>query len=138
MEDIMKKCAIMLVFAYAVVTFLTVTPLAAGFLNADGVKNILVNKIWVEKGKGPFSETFYEWKEDGSVCVRLFEKIGSCDYVGHWELEANRVCYILERRASKSGTKSKCARISKSTTGPHTHEALDDNNVTVFKFTVAK
>jgi len=134
----MKKCTIMLVFAYAVVTFLTVTPLAAGFLNADGVKNILVNKIWVEKGKGPFSETFYEWKQDGAVCVRLFEKTGSCDYVGNWELKADRVCYILERRASQSGTKSQCVRISKSTTGPHTHEALDDNNVTVFKFTVAK
>ncbi len=92
----MKKCAIMPVFAYVVVTLFTVTPLAAGFSNADGVENILVNKIWVEKGKGPFSETFYEWKQDSSVCVRLFEKIGSCDYVGHWELEADRVCYSVQ------------------------------------------
>jgi hypothetical protein len=61
LEDIMKKCAIMLVFSYAVVTFLTVTPLAAGTLNADGVKKILEGRTWVEKGlENIFSETFWE------------------------------------------------------------------------------
>ena len=135
----MKQCIMMLVFAYAVVTLLSVTPLAAGpTLNADGVKKVLVGKIWAEKGKGPFSESFWEWKKDGSLCLRLFEKTGSCDYVGHWKLEADRVCYILERRAGQSGTKSKCIRIAEPKAGEFEYEALDDNNALVFEFTVLK
>ena len=62
----MKQCTFMLVFAYAVATLLTVTPLAAGTLNADGVKKVLVGKIWAEKRLGGlFSESFWEWKADG-------------------------------------------------------------------------
>ena len=134
----MKQCAMMVVFTYVLVTLLTVTPLAAATLNVDSVKKVLIGKIWAERGKGPFSESFWEWKEDGSLCLRLFEKTGSCDYVGHWKLEADRVCYILERTAGKSGTKSRCVRISESTTGRYGYEALDDNNVPVFKFAMLK
>ena len=134
----MKQSTIVLVFAYAVVTLLSVTPLAAGTLNADAVKKVLVGKIWAERGKGPFSESFWEWKEDGSICLRLFEKTGSCDYKGHWNLEADRVCYILERRAGLSGTKSKCIRISEPKAGEFEYEALDENNALVFEFTVLK
>ena len=47
----------------ALVTLLTVTPLAAATLNVDNVKKVLVGKIWAERGKGPFSESFWEWKE---------------------------------------------------------------------------
>ena len=135
----MKQCTMMLVFAYAVVTLLTVTPLEAGTLNADGVKKVVVGKIWSEKGLGGlFSSSFWEWKADGSLCLRLFEKTGGCDYVGHWKLEADRVCYILERTAGESGTKSRCVRISEPTTGRYGYEALDDNNVPVFKFAMLK
>ncbi len=135
----MKRCTFMLVFTYVVVTLLTVTPLAAGTLNSDDVKKILVGKIWAEKGLGGlFSETFWEWKEDGSLCLRLFEKTGDCDYVGHWQLKADRVCYILERRAGQSGTKSNCVRVSKSTSGRYEYKTLDDKNVPVFKFTTLK
>ncbi len=48
----MKQCTIMLVFAYAVVTLLAVTPLAAATLNADGVKKVLVGKLGPRKGRG--------------------------------------------------------------------------------------
>ena len=130
------KHTIMLVFASAVVTLLTVTPLAAETLNADGVKKVLVGKIWAEKPLPTFAETYWAWKADGSVCLRLFEKSGSCDYVGRWKLEADRVCYILERRAGQSGTKSKCIRIAEPKAGEYEYEALDDNNVPVFKFMV--
>ena len=135
----MKQRTIMLVFAYAVVTLLTVTPLAAATLNADGVKKVLVGKIWAEKGLGGlFSESFWEWKADGSICLRLFEKTGTCDYKGYWELKADRVCYILERRAGLAGTKSKCIRIAEPKAGEYEYEALDDNNALVFEFTVLK
>jgi len=130
------KHTIMLVFASAVVTLLTVTPLAAETLNADGVKKVLVGKILAEKPLPTFAETYWAWKADGSVCLRLFEKSGSCDYVGRWKLEADRVCYKLERRAAQSGVKSRCVRISEPTTGRYKYEALDDNNVPVFKFAV--
>ena len=132
----MKQCAIMLVFASAVVTLLTVTPLAAETLNADGVKKVLVGKIWAEKALGAFPETYWEWKADSFVCVRLFEKTGSCDDVGRWKLEADRVCYKLGWWGGKSGGTSKCFRISEPTTGRYEYEALDDNNVPVIEFTV--
>ena len=135
----MKQCTMMLVFAYAVVTLLTVTPLEAGTLNADGVKKVVVGKIWSEKGLGGlFSSSFWEWKANGSLCLRLFEKTGTCDYKGHWNFEADRVCYILERRAGQSGTKSKCVRIAQPKAGLYEYQALGDNNVFVFEFTVLK
>ncbi len=130
----MKQYAIMLVFAYAVVTLLTVTPLAAETLNADGVKKILVGKIWAQKGIAGPGENYWEWKADGSVCVRLFEKTGSCDDVGPWKLEADRVCYKLEWWGGYAGDTPKCVRISEPTTGRY--ETLDDNNVPVIEFTV--
>ena len=132
----MKQCATMLVFAYAVVTLLTVTPLAAETLNADGVKKVLVGKIWAEKRLAGPGENYWVWKADGSVCVRSFEKTGSCDAVGRWKLEADRVCYKLIWWVGHSGETSKCVRTSEPTTGRYKYEALDDNNVPVFKFTV--
>ena len=134
LEDDMKQCAIMLVFAYAVVTLFTVTPLAAETLNADNLKKILVDRIWAEKGMAGPAENYWEWKADGSVCVRMFEKTGSCDDVGRWKLEADRVCYKLGWWGSDSGETSKCVRISEPTTGRY--ETLDDYNVPVFEFTV--
>ena len=130
----MKQCAIMLVFAYAVVTLLTVTPLAAETLNADGVKKVLVGKIWAEKRLAGPGENYWEWKADGSVCVRSFKKTGGCDAEGRWKLEADRVCYKLIWWVGHAGETSKCVRISEPTTGRY--ETLDDNNVPVIEFTV--
>jgi len=131
----MKKYTIMLVFACAAVTLLTVTPLAAQTLNADSIKKIQVGKIWAEKGLANlFSETFWEWKADGSVCVRLFEKRSSCDYVGSWKLQADRICYKLDKWSGNASDASRCIRISEQTTGRYDYTALDDNSVQVFKF----
>ena len=130
----MKHCAIMLVFAYAVVTLFTVTPLAAETLNAYGVKKVLVGRIWAEKRLAGPGENYWEWKADGSVCVRSFKKTGSCDATGRWKLEADRVCYKLQWWVGHAGETSKCVRISEPTTGRY--ETLDDNNVPVIEFTV--
>ncbi len=133
----MKKYTIMLVFACAAVTLLTVTPLAAQTLNANSIKKIQVGKIWAEKGLANlFSETFWEWKADGSVCVRLFEKKSSCDYVGSWKLQADRLCYELDKWDGTASDASRCIRISEPTTESYEYKALDDNSVQVFKFTV--
>ena len=133
----MKKYTIMLVFACAAVTLLTVTPLAAQTLNAESIKKMQVGKIWAEKGLANlFSETFWEWKADGSVCVRLFEKRSSCDYVGSWKLQADRLCYKLDKWGGRASDASRCIRISEQTTGRYDYTALDDNSVQVFTFTV--
>ena len=133
----MKKYAIMLVSTCAAVTLLTVTPLAAQTLNADSIKKMQVGKIWAEKGLANlFSETFWEWKADGSVCVRLFEKRSSCDYVGSWKLQADRLCYELDKWDGTASDASRCIRISEPTTESYGYKALDDNSVQVFKFRV--
>ncbi len=130
----MKQKAIILALVYPLAILFLSPPVAAGTLNADGVKKVLVGKIWAEKPLGAFSETYWEWKADGSVCLRLLENTGSCDDVGRWKLEADRVCYKLGWWRDKSGDKSKCVRISEPTTGRY--ETLDDYNVPVFEFTV--
>ena len=84
-----------------------------------------------EKAYGP-GENYWEWKADGSVCLRLFEKTGSCDDVGRWKLEANRICYELGWWGVP--VTSLCFHISEPTTGRY--EAADDNKVRVFEFSV--
>ncbi len=126
----MKQWAIMLAFAYSLVTLFTVTPVAAEPLDADSVKKVLVDRIWVQKKRAGPGENYWEWKADGSVCLRLFDKTGSCDDAGRWKLEADRICYEMGWWYWKSG----CVRISKLTAG--WYEAVNDQKVRLFRFTV--
>lgn len=134
----MKKYPIMLVFAYAVVTLFAVTPIVAQTLNADGVKKLQVGKTWAQKGLGDiFSETYWEWKADGSICVRLTEKTGSCDYSGSWKADDDRICYKLDKFDGEADDASRCIFVSEQTTGRYDYKALDINREPVFRFTVA-
>ncbi len=132
----MKKKAIMLALAYPLATLFVGPPVAAETLNADGVKKVLVGRIWAEKRLAGPGENYWEWKADGSVCVRSFKKTGSCDAAGRWKFEADRVCYKLQWWVGHAGETSKCVRISEPTTGRYEYETLDDNNVPVIEFTV--
>ena len=133
-EGDMRQSTMMITIACAMLTLFTNTPLVADTLNAEAVKGVLVGKIWVAKGLTGPAENYWEWEENGSLCLRVFKESGNCDDVGSWKLEADRVCYNLAWWGAYTGHASQCVRVSEPMTGHY--ETLDDNNVPMVEFTV--
>src|SRR3989304_2859859 len=67
------------------------------FMDAKKVKTVASGNTWETKkvgGSGGYA--YWNWKADGSVCMRLEEKAGKCDDTGKWKLDGDRLCFELE------------------------------------------
>jgi hypothetical protein len=104
-------------------------------LDGKAARELLSNRLWNLR---PSSGALYywTWKSDGSVCVR-FEKDGkTCGDTGQWKLDGNRVCYELAWWGESMGFNKACFRIADR--GKGRYAAIEDNDVHVFDFTVAR
>jgi len=109
---------------------------AAATLDAKAARSLISDRMWQQKaGSGP-GYNYWSWKSDGSVCLRTDAKSGKCADTGRWKLDAERLCYELTWWGASIGRKSACLRISDQ--GRGRYEALQDNGLTFFEFSVVK
>jgi hypothetical protein len=110
---------------------------AAGVkLDAKALQSLLSNRLWRLKPASSADAYFWSWKSDGSVCVRFEEKNAKCDDTGHWKLDGGRVCYELTWWGESLGFRSACFHVVDQSKGRY--EAIEDNGVTAFEFTVVE
>ena len=109
---------------------------AAETLGAEMAKNLVSGHTWVRKPTNAVAVSYWSWKSDGTVCLRLFDKQGKCDDTGRWKMDGERVCYELGWWGGTWGIKSACFRVSD--LGKGRYEALEDNGIVQFEFTVSK
>jgi len=118
------------------VAFCAATPAFAATLDADAVKILVSDRMWQQKTSSGPNYRYWSWKADGSVCLRADDKADKCGDTGRWKLDAERVCYDLRWGGLTYGVKSACFRITDQ--GKGRYQALQDNGLTLFEFTVPK
>lgn len=103
-------------------------------LDTDSTKKVLLDKTWaVEEFDGP-GHYYWAWNSDGTVCLRLHDETGDCDDTGSWTMNDGRICYELGWWGKADGMISECLRVSEP--DQDRYEALLDNGLTLFKFSV--
>ena len=107
------------------------------FVDADMVKALAVGHTWESKklGGAP-GYSWWSWQSNGSVCLRLNEKMGKCDDSGKWRLEANRLCWQLDWFGATFGQQSTCIRIA--VQGKDRYLGIDEKGSALFDFIVLK
>jgi hypothetical protein len=112
-------------------------PLAsAAVLDAKATKILVSDRVWQQKPSSGPNYRYWSWKSDGSICIRTDDRAGKCGDTGRWKLNAERLCYDLRWGGLTRGDKSACFRVTDH--GKGRYEALQDNGLTLFEFTVVK
>ena len=109
-------------------------PASAATLDAKATKILVSDRMWQQKTSSGPNYRYWSWKSDGSICLRADDKTDKCGDTGHWKLDAERVCYDLRWGGLTYGVKSACFRITDQ--GKGRYQALQDNGLTLFEFTV--
>lgn len=105
-------------------------------LEGGAARRLLSDRLWLlQVGSGESAVHHWTWKSDGSICVRFKAETKKCDDTGRWKLDGGRVCYELTWWGQGMGIKSSCFRIADR--GEGHYEALEDNGMTQFRFTLA-
>lgn len=118
------------------VTLLGATAAAAATLDAKATKSLVSDRVWQQKPSAGPNYRYWSWKSDGSICIRTDDKSAKCGDTGHWKLNSERLCYDLKWGGLTYGAKSACFQIVDQ--GKGRYEALQDNGLTLFQFTVIK
>lgn len=111
-------------------------PAAAATLDAKAAKSLISNRTWQQSAAHGPGTVFWSWKSDGSVCLRTDGMTGKCADEGHWKLGGDRLCYELTWWGKSMGRDSACFRITDH--GKGRYEALQDNGLPLFDFSVVK
>lgn len=120
----------------AATALLTALPVAAAPLDGKATRSLTADQTWqVKNMRGPGS-SYWAWKSDESVCLRLTDKAGKCDDTGRWKIEGDRLCYELSWWGAANGVKSACVSVSEKAKG--SFAAVQDNGLTLFEFSLAK
>ncbi|MDH3282356.1 MAG: hypothetical protein OEQ18_14670 [Gammaproteobacteria bacterium] len=109
---------------------------AAATLDAKAARRLISDRMWQQKAPAGPGYIYWSWKSDGSVCLRTEDENGKCADTGRWKLDGDRLCYELTWWGASAGRKSACFRISDQ--GKGRYEALQDNGLTFFTFSVVK
>lgn len=111
-------------------------PASAATLDAKAARSLVSDRMWQQKTTSGPNFRYWSWKSDGSVCLRARGKTDECGDTGRWKLDAERLCYDLTWGGLTYGVKSACFRISDQ--GKGRYEALQDNGLTLFEFTLVE
>jgi hypothetical protein len=110
--------------------------IAAATLDAKAARDLISGHMWQQKRIAGPGYIYWSWKSDGTVCLRLDEKTGSCADTGRWKLDGDRMCYEITWWEKSSGGNSGCFRIVNKGNGRY--ETLQDNGLTLYVFTIAE
>jgi len=105
-------------------------------LDGEAARHLLSDRDMASKNIAGEGFYYWTWKADGSVCMRLQEKDGQCADTGTWKIERDRVCYAFTWWGKSDGFGTNCFRILEGTKGHY--EAIQDNGMRLFEFTVGK
>ena len=123
-------------FLTLLVALCSVLPGFAATLDANAARNLVSDRVWQQKPSAGPNFRYWSWKSDGSVCIRTDDKADKCGDTGRWKLDAERLCFDLRWGGLNRGMKSACFRITDQ--GKGRYEALQDNGLTLFEFTIVK
>ena len=135
----MKTCPRLLIpFLIPFFTLCAGLPAAAATLDAKAAKSLISDRVWQQKYQSGPTFNYWSWKSDGSVCLQLrtYDKTAKCTDTGRWKLEAERLCYELTWFGASQGRKAACFRIANQ--GEGRYEAISDNGLTFFEFSVVQ
>ena len=132
------KTALQSVIPYLIlpVAFCAATPVFAATLDAKAARSLISDRVWQQQRRTGSGFVYWYWKSDSSVCIRLEDKNSKCDDTGHWKLDGDRLCFEITWYLKSAGGNSACFRISSQ--GEGRYEAISDNGLTFFEFTVPK
>ena len=103
-------------------------------LDAKAAKSLISGHTWRQPQPHGNAILHWSWNSDGSVCLRTEGATGKCADTGRWKLDGGRLCYDLTWWGKSIGRDSACFRISDK--GGKRYEALQDNGLTLFEFSV--
>ena len=106
----------------------------AANLDATAAKPLVNDRMWQQPQAHGSGQLFWAWKSDGTACLRTDGKTSKCADTGKWKLEGDRLCYELTWWGKSSGRNSACFRINDH--GKGQYEAIQDNGITLFEFSV--
>jgi len=109
---------------------------AEEILDAKAAGSLTSERTWQQPQAHGTGQIYWSWKSDGSVCLRTEGTTGKCADSGRWKLEGGRLCYDLTWWGKSVGRNSACFRISRK--GEKRYEALQDNGLTLFEFSVVE
>ena len=107
---------------------------AATPVDAKAAKSLITGRVWQQKARTGPGLNYWSWASDGSLCLRAEDRNSKCADTGRWRLEKDRLCYDLKWGGLTYGAKSGCFRISEKGSG--LYEALQDNGLALFEFSV--
>jgi hypothetical protein len=108
----------------------------AATLDAKAARGLLSDHMMASDDIAGSGYYYWSWNSDGTVCMRLKDKNGSCADTGPWKLQGDRVCYEFTWWGKGSGFDSACFRIVD--LGKGRYEALQDNGMTLLHFHMTK
>jgi hypothetical protein len=131
MSETRKGLSVGLVF----LTMLSGSPSGAADLGSDAVQRLAAGKMWITKQIADSRAlASFEWKRDGTVCLRLTETSGKCDDSGTWRIDDARVCWEFTWWAKSQGMTSACLSVAE--LGKGLYEAKVASGTQFLVFTV--
>lgn len=121
---------------FASATSLLSFPAAAEILDAKAARNLVSDRQWQQLRRTGVGYIYWSWKSDGSACVRLDTRTGECFDTGQWKLDGDRFCFEVKSYMKTEKANAACLRISDK--GKGRYEALQDNGLTFFEFSVVE
>ncbi len=76
-------------------------------LDGTAIKNLALQGTWASQdGWG-----YWSWKEDNSVCIRLFEQDADCADTGTWTINDDVICYEFKWWGKPNDVRSQCVSV---------------------------
>jgi hypothetical protein len=111
-------------------------PAVAADLAAAAVGALVKGRTWTTAKVMNYARTdTWEWRADGTLCLRLDRTDGKCDDSGTWTIDDARVCYKLDWWQKSQGLSSTCFSVSD--VGNGQYEAKLPSGSTVLLFSVS-
>lgn len=107
------------------------------FVDATKVQTLASGNTWeTKKLGGAPGYAYWNWKADGSACMRLEQGSGKCDDTGKWKVDGDRLCWEMQWFGATFGLKSNCVAIADQ--GKGRYLGIDKQGSKLFDFTVLK
>lgn len=107
----MHRSAGMMAFAMLLAFINSIVTVRADELHGQKLNELMAKGKWVSEDREFGS---WEWKQDGTVCLRLLESEAQCSDTGTWNVKEGVVCYKLSWWGSASGVQENCFTVNAS------------------------
>lgn len=120
---------------FLVSTLLMSAPSSAADLDAQSIRRLVSGTTWSARVLDTQAAS-WDWKSDGTVCLRLGGTSDKCDDSGTWKLDGERVCYQMTWWLKSYGLTSACLSVAE--LGNGRYEAKTVNGSRFMQFTIVR